>query len=154
MKKLIALIILAVSGYVTHAQSCTPSCPSPCPPACKPACDKKLCGAEGSAKEEAAITAMRGDLQALITKVAKSSLATDAQLKDMTIAKGASDDESLLLISQAAATVRYELLRKMESSDLVASLKDYRPSESSTKQQRVANLKEEIQLLTAQVEKL
>lgn len=154
MKKLIALIILAVSSYATYAQSCTPSCPSPCPPSCTQTCDKKLCTADASNKEEAAITIMRNDLQTVITKMSRSSLAIADQLKDMTIEKGTSDDESLLRISQAAASVRYQLLSKMESSKLVASLKDYKASEASTKQQMVANLQEEIQLLAAQAEKL
>lgn len=155
MKKLIVLIILAVSSYATYAQSCTPSCPSPCPPTCKPGCDKKLCVAEEAKTEEAAeITTMRNDLQTVITKISRSSLAIDNQLKYLTIAKGTSDDESLLFISQAAASVRYELLRKMESSKVVASLKDYKPSASSTTQQMATNLEKEIQLLAAQAEKL
>lgn len=162
MKKLIVLIVLAVSSYATHAQSCTPSCPSPCPPSCPTpcppscaqTCDKKSCTAAASNQEEAAITTMRNDLQTVIIKVRRSSLAVDNTLKNMTIEKGASDDESLLRISQAAASVRYELLRKMESSKLVASLKDYKASEASTKQQMVASLQEEIQLLAAQAEKL
>jgi hypothetical protein len=83
-----------------------------------------------------------------------SSFAFDNQLKEMTIEKGASDDESLLYISQAATSVRYELLSKIESSKLVASLKEYTPSAAATKQQMVANLKKEIQLLAAQAEKL
>jgi hypothetical protein len=143
MKKLIVLIILAVSSYATYAQSCSPSC------------EKKSCGPEGTKKDEAAvITTMRNDLQTVIAKMSKSSFAFDNQLKDLTIEKGASDDESLLYISQAATSIRYELVNKIESSKLVASLKEYKPSGSSTKQQMVANLKKEIQLLAAQAEKL
>jgi hypothetical protein len=143
MKKLIILIVLAVSSYATYAQSCAQTC------------DKKSCGPEGTKKEEAAaITTMRNDLQTVISKMSKSSLAIDRQWKDMTIEKGASDDESLLYISQAATSIRYELLNRIESSKLVASLKAYTPSASSTKQQVVANLKKEIQLLAAQAEKL
>ena len=78
----------------------------------------------------------------------------DNQLKEMTIQKGTSDDESLLYISQAATSIRYELLNKIEPSKLLASLKDYKPSASSTKQQMVANLKKEIHVLAAQAEKL
>ena len=142
MKKLILLIILAVS-YGSYAQSCEQTC------------EKKSCGPEGTKKEEAAvITTMRNDLQTVIVKMSKSSLAFDNQLKGMTIEKGASDDESLLYISHAATTIRYELLNKIASSKLVASLKDYKPSASSTKQQMVANLKKEIQLLAAQAERL
>ncbi|MBT1699510.1 hypothetical protein KK083_21610 [Fulvivirgaceae bacterium PWU4] len=154
MKKLIALIVFAVSSYITHAQSCTPSCPSPCPPSCTQTCDKKLCTAGAGNKEEAAITTMRNDLQTVIAKMSKSSLAIDGQLKDLTIEKGASDEESLRRISQAAASVRYQLLRKLEPSKLVASLKDYKASEVSTKQQMLASLQEEIELLAAQAEKL
>lgn len=81
-------------------------------------------------------------------------MAFDKQLKEMSIEKGASDDESLFYISQAATSVRYELLSKIESSNQVASLKDFKPSPSSTKQQMVANLKKEIQLLATQADKL
>jgi hypothetical protein len=143
MKKIIALVILSVSSYAMSAQSCAQSC------------DKKSCGPEGTKKEEAAvITTMRSDLQTVITKISKSSLAVDNQLKDLTIEVGASDDESLLFISQVAMSIRYELLNKVESAKLVASLKDFKPSPSSTKQQMVANLKKEIQLLATQAEKL
>lgn len=143
MKKLIVLIVVAVTSFTSYSQSCTQSC------------DKKSCGPEGTKKEEAAIiTTMRTDLQTVITKVSKSSLPIDNQLKDMTIEKGGSDDESLLFISQAAASIRYELLNKLESSKLVASLKNFKPSASSNKQQMVANLKKEIQLLAMQAENL
>lgn len=143
MKKLIVLILVAVTSFASYSQSCAQSC------------DKKSCGPEGTKKEEAAvITTMRSDLQTVITKISKSSLAVDNQLKDMTIEKGASDDESLLFLSQIATSIRYEFLNKVESSKLVASLKDFKPSPSSTKQQMVANLKKEIQLLATQAEKL
>ena len=97
---------------------------------------------------------MRSDLQTVIAKMSKSTFAFDNQLKEMTIEKGESDDESLLYLSQAATSIRYELLNKIESSKLVASLKEYKPSTASTKQQMVANLKKEIQLLAVQAEKL
>ncbi|HYG01667.1 MAG TPA: hypothetical protein VD927_04435 [Chryseosolibacter sp.] len=143
MKKLTVLILLALCTSVTYAQSCAKSC------------EKKSCGPEGTKKEEAAvITTMRSDLQTVIAKMSKSTFTFDNQLKDLTIEKGASDDESLLFLSQAATTIRYELLSKIESSKLVAPLKEYKPSASSTKQQMVANLKKEIQLLAVQAEKL
>jgi hypothetical protein len=143
MKKLLILAILTMSAYVTSAQSCPQTC------------DKKSCGPEGTKKEEAAvITTMRSDLQTVITKMSHSSWAFDRQVKEMSIEKGASDDESLLYISQAATSIRYELLSKVEPSKFVASLKDFKPSASSTKQQMVANLKKEIQLLAVQAEKL
>jgi hypothetical protein len=143
MKKLIVFILVAVSSFVSYSQSYAQTC------------DKKSCGPEGTKKEEAAvISTMRTDLQTVIAKISKSSLAFDSQLKEMTIEKGASDDESLLFISQIATSIRYELLSKVESSKLVASLKDYKPSVSSNKQQMVANLKKEIQLLATQAEKL
>ena len=143
MKKLLILAILTMSAYVTSAQSCAQTC------------DKKSCGPEGTKKEEAAvITTMRSDLQTVITKMSHSPWAFDRQVKEMSIEKGASDDESLLYISQAATSIRYELLSKVEPSKVVASLKDFKPSASSTKQQMVANLKKEIQLLTVQAEKL
>lgn len=153
MKTLILLFVLAVSSYAGYGQSCSPSCEKK---SCdKASCDKKSCGPEGTKKDEAAvITTMRNDLQTVIAKMSKSSLSFDNQLKDMTIEKGASDDESLLYISQVATSIRHELLNKIESSKLVASLKDYKPAASSTKQQMVASLKKEIELLAAQAEKL
>jgi hypothetical protein len=143
MKKLIVLLLLAGCSFATYSQSCAQSC------------DKKSCGPEGTKKEEAAvISTMRSDLQTVITKMSKSSFSFDNQLKEMTIEKGTSDDESLLYISQAATSIRYELLNKIEPSKLLASLKSYKPSASSTKQQMVANIKKEIHLLAAQAEKL
>jgi hypothetical protein len=162
MKKLIILILVAFSSYATYAQCektcvkiCDRPCDKPCDRPCDKPCDKTACRMEGASKAEAAaITTMRNDLQTVITKMSKSSLTIDRQLKDMTIEKGASDDESLLYISQAAASIRYELLRRIEPAQLVASLKDYKHSASLTNQQTVADLKEEIQLLAAQAEKL
>jgi len=143
MKKLLTLTILIMSAYVTSAQSCAQTC------------DKKSCGPEGTKKEEAAvISTMRSDLQTVITKMSNSSWSFDKQVKEMSIEKGVSDDESLFYISQAATSVRYELLNKVEPSKVVASLKDFKPSTSSTKQQMVANLKKEIQLLAVQADKL
>ena len=143
MKKLLILIVIAFAPYFIAAQSCAQSC------------DKKACGPEGTKKEEAAvIKTMRADLQTVVTKMAKSDLAFDTQLKDMTIEKGANDDESLLFLSHAATTIRYELLNKLERSQLVPSLKEFKPGAASSKQQMVANLKREIQVLTSQAEKL
>jgi len=143
MKKLIVLILIATTSFASYSQSCAQRC------------DKKSCGPEGTKKEEAAvITTMRTDLQTVIKKISKSSFAFDNQLKEMTIEKGASDDESLLFISQAATSIRHELLNKVESTKLVTSLKAYKPSVSTNKQQMVANLKKEIELLATQAEKL
>jgi hypothetical protein len=143
MKKLLILAFLTMSAYVTFAQSCAPSC------------DKTSCGPEGTKKEEAAvITTMRSDLQTVITKMSNSSWAFDKQVKEMSIGKGASDDESLFYISQAATAVRFELLSKVEPTRVTASLKDFKPTASPTKQQMVANLKKEIQLLAVQADKL
>ena len=143
MKKLLIFIALAVSSYLVSAQSCSQTC------------DKKSCGPEGTKKEEAAvITTMRSDLQTVITKISKSSLSIDPQIKEMTIEKGVSEDESLLFISNAATTLRYELLNKVQSAKIVASLKEYKPAPSFNKQQMVANLKKEIQVLATQAEKL
>jgi hypothetical protein len=132
MKKLLILAFLTMSAYVTFAQSCAPSC------------DKTSCGPEGTKKEEAAV----------ITTMSNSSWAFDKQVKEMSIGKGASDDESLFYISQAATAVRFELLSKVEPTRVTASLKDFKPTASPTKQQMVANLKKEIQLLAVQADKL
>jgi hypothetical protein len=143
MKKLIVLILLVACSLLTYSQSCAQEC------------DKKSCGPEGTKKEEAAvISTMRSDLQTVISKMSKSSFLFDSQVKGMAIEKGTSDDESLLFLSQAATSIRHELLNKIESTKLLTSLKEYKPSPSSTKQQLVANLKKEIQLLTVQAERL
>ncbi len=143
MKKLIAITILTMAAYSLYAQSCAKTC------------EKKSCGPEGTKKEEAAvISGMRNDLQLVITKISRSSLNFDSQLREMKIEKGANDDESILFISQAAASIRYEILNKVEPSNLVASLKDFRPASPSSKREMVANLKKEIQVLAAQAEKL
>jgi hypothetical protein len=143
MKKLLMFTVLMLSSYLMSAQSCAKTC------------DAKSCGPEGTKKEEAAvITTMRSDLQTVITKISKSSIAIDPQIKELTIEKGGTDDESLFFISQAVTSIRYELLSKIEPSKLVASLKEFKPSASSNKQQMVANLKKEIQLLASQAERL
>jgi hypothetical protein len=144
MKKLFILILVSGVSFYSWAQSCDPA-----------ACEKKSCGPEGTKKAEAAvITTMRSDLQTVITKMSKSSFAFDKQVAEMKLEKGASDDESLLFISQAATALRYELLNKIESSKLIASLKNYKPGTFSTKQQMVSALKKEIQILATQAEKL
>jgi hypothetical protein len=143
MKTIIALFVLSLSSYVISAQSCAQTC------------DKKSCGPEGTKKEEAAvIKTMRTDLQTVVAKMAKSNLAFDSQVKDMTIEKGENDDESLLFLSQAATTIRYELLNKLERSKVVGPLKEFKPGAASSKQQMVANLKKEIQVLASQAEQL
>lgn len=143
MKKLFILIALTGISYLSHAQAEAKSC------------DKSSCGPEGTKKGEAAvITTMRSDLETVIAKMSKSSVSFDKTVAEMKIAKGATDDECLLFISQAASTVRYELVSKIESSKLIASLKDYKPANFSTKQQMVSALKKEIQILASQAEKL
>jgi hypothetical protein len=143
MKKLLVLAILTMSAYVASGQSCAQTC------------EKKSCGPEGTKRDEAAvITTMRNDLQTVITKMSKSHVAFDKHVKELSIEKGASDDESLFYISQAATSIRYELLSKIELSNQVASLKDFKPSPAFTKQQIVANLKKEIQMLATQADKL
>ena len=97
MKKLFMLMAVVVAPYFLTAQSCAAQ-----------SCDKKSCGPEGTKKEEAAvITTMRTDLQTVITRIAKSPIGFDKTIREMTIEKGASDDESLLFISQAASSIRH-----------------------------------------------
>jgi hypothetical protein len=147
MKKLFILIAITAVSFYSVAQSDKTDA--------KASCDKSSCGPEGTKKEEAAaITTLRSDLQTVITKMSKSSTQFDKQISDMTITKGTCDDESLLFISQAVASVRFELLNKIESAKLVAALKDFKPANFSTKQQMMSALKKEVQVLASQVEKL
>lgn len=144
MKKLFIVILITGVSFFAWAQSPVQS-----------SCDKKACGPEGTKKAEAAvISTMRSDLQTVLAKMSQSSFPFDRQVADMKIEKGESDDESLLFLSQAVAMIRFELLNKIESSKLVASLKAYKPTGFSTKQQMVSSLKKEIQILSSQAEKL
>jgi len=143
MKKLFVLILLSAILQFSWAQSCAQSC------------DKKSCGPEGTKKEEAAvIKTMRTDVQTVLTKMSKSNVSFDKQVADMQIEKGESDDESLLFLSQAVTAIRYELTSKLDASKQIAALKEFKPASSSSKQQMVASLKKEIQLLASQAEKL
>ena len=143
MRKFLTLIVFMSVSLLTWGQSSAQSC------------DKKSCGPEGTKKEEAAvITTMRTDLQSVIEKMSKSTFGFDKQVVEMTIGKGTSDDESLLYLSQAVTSVRYELLNRLESSRMISSLKDFKPTAATTKQQMVSNLKKEIQILASQAEKL
>jgi hypothetical protein len=143
MKKLFAIIAISAMPLFLVAQSCAQSC------------DKTACGPAGTKKEEAAvITTLRTDLQSVISKMSKSSVSFGKEVSEMRVTKGSTDDESLLFISQAATSIRYELLSKLDASKLTASLKDYKPHSFSTKQQMMAGLKREIQLLINQAERL
>jgi hypothetical protein len=86
--------------------------------------------------------------------MSKSSVPFDKQIVEMKIEKGGTDDESLLFISQAATNLRYHFLSQIETSKLVNSLRNYKPENFSSKQQIVAALKKEIQILNSQAEKL
>lgn len=142
MKKLFVLILLSTVLQFSWAQSCAQSC------------DKKSCGPEGTKKAEAAvITTMRTDVQTVLAKMSQSKV-FDKQVADMKIEKGESDDESLLFLSQAVTAIRYELTSKLDDSKQIAALKEFKPASSSSKQQMVASLKKEIQLLATQAEKL
>jgi hypothetical protein len=139
MKKLFILIALTGISYLSAAQSC----------------DKSSCGPEGTKKGEAvAITNLRADLESVITRMSRSSVSFDKEVAEMKIARGSSDDESLLYISQAASAIRYELLNKVEPSKIIASLRNYKPSNFSNKQKMVSGLKKEIELLASQAGEL
>lgn len=138
MKKLIYLLF-AIAPVFTFGQSC----------------DKTSCGPEGTKKgEAAAISSLRADLQTAISKMSQSALAFDKAVLEMEIVKGTTDDESLLYISQAASAVRNELVARIEASKVLSSLREYRTSPVSTKQQMMAGLKKEVQLLVDQADKL
>jgi hypothetical protein len=144
MKKLLVLIAFAGASFMAVAQSGD-----------KPACDKSSCGPEGTKTGEAkAITTLRSDLEAVITKMSQSSVAFDKNVATMKVAKGGTDDECLLYISQAVNSVRHELVSKLDPSKLIASLKKYEPAVVSNKQQMMASLKKEIEILANQAEKL
>jgi hypothetical protein len=141
MKKLFILLIFIGMAFLSLAQS--------------ESCAKSSCGPEGTKKNEAAaITTMRDDLQTVITKLAKSGISIDKEVSQMQITKGTSDDESLLFISQAALTVRHELINKVDPSRLITSLREYKPGNFSTKQQMFLGLKKEIEILATQAEAL
>jgi hypothetical protein len=143
MKKFFIVLVIVGSPALLAAQSCAPQ-----------SCDKTACGPEGTKKKEAAvITSMRNELQVVIAKMLKSPHAFDRSVAEMKIEQGTNDDESLLFLSQAASTIRFELVSKL-SPDLITSLKDFKPSGATTKQQMVSALKKEINILASQAEKL
>jgi hypothetical protein len=147
MKKLLILLFIVSAPFFVNAQSCDKSAAS--------SCAQTSCGPEGTKKAEAAvISKMRSDLQTVIARMSKSTLAFDKTVSDLEITKGTSDDESLLFISQAANSIRHEFVSKIESTKLIASLRQYQPSDFSNKQQMVSALKKEIQILSNQAEKL
>ena len=147
MKKLFILILVAAGPFLAEAQSCDKTASS--------SCDKTSCGPEGTKKGEAkVITSLRADLQSVINKMSQSSVGFDKQVAELALVQGNNDDESLLFISQAATVIRQELLTKLDATKLIASLREYKPSTFTTKQQMVASLKKEINLLVHQAEKL
>jgi hypothetical protein len=144
MKKLFILFLITAVPCFVYAQTCS-----------RESCDKKSCGPEGTkVKEAAVITGMRTDLQTVIEKMSKSTVSFDKNVEEMNIEKGATDDESLLFLSQAITAIRYEFLNKLKTPELVSSLKEYRPVTFSNKQQMVTALKKEIQILASQAENL
>jgi trehalose-6-phosphate synthase len=144
MKKLFILFLITILPCFVYAQTCS-----------QESCDKKSCGPEGTkVKEAAVITSMRTDLQTVIEKMSKSTVSFDKHVAEMNIEKGTTDDESLLFLSQAISTIRFEFLNKLKSSELVTSLREYKPVTFSTKQQMVAALKKEIKILANQAENL
>jgi hypothetical protein len=145
MKKLFIIVLLAGIPLLSSAQSSDKAS----------SCEKTSCGPEGTKKGEAkVITSLRTDLQSVISKMSTSSVPFDKEVAAMTVVQGSNDDESLLFISQAVTTIRYELLNKIESSKLIVSLRDYKPSSFATKQQMMSSLKKEIEILANQAEKL
>jgi hypothetical protein len=143
MKKILILLVIVAAPAVLAAQSCAPQ-----------SCDKTSCGPEGTKKKEAAvITSMRNELQSVIVKMSKSTYPFDKSVAEMKIEQGSNDDESLLFLSQAASTIRYEFVSKL-SSNLIASLKEFKPSGVTSKQQMVSALKKEINILASQAENL
>jgi hypothetical protein len=144
MKKLFMLLTFVGVSFLSFAQTGD-----------KPACDKTSCGPEGTKTAEAkSITTLRSDLETVITKMAKSTVPFDKNVSSMKITKGSTDDECLLYISQAATSVRHELVSKLEPSKLIPSLKKYEPIIASNKQQMMASLKKEIEVLADQADKL
>ena len=120
----------------------------------KPSCSPKSCGPENTKTAEAkVITNMRNDLQTAIGALDKTDVDLSEQLTNRQIAKGSSDDESLLIIYQTVISVRSELTSKIESEKILPALKEpLMPT--SNKQQLVANLKTEIKLLAEQASQL
>jgi hypothetical protein len=141
MKKLIMFIILAMAAYASSAQSCDPGC-------CK-----KTCEPDGAKKETASISKLRSDLQTVITKMSKSSLAFDKRVTDLTVKNCVCDEAGLCYLSKIVTSIRHELVEKIEPSKLVVSLKECDHA-SQPEQQTLASLKKEVQLLTAQADLL
>lgn len=147
MKKLLILILLAGIPFLSSAQSCDKTAAA--------SCDKTSCGPEGTKKGEAkVITTLRSDVEDVIRKMSRSPIHFDKQVADMKVIQGSNDDESLLFLSQAVSSIRYEFLSKVEPSKLIAPLRAYKPAAFTTKQQMVSALKEEISMLSNQAEKL
>ncbi|RAW02100.1 hypothetical protein DQQ10_05985 [Pseudochryseolinea flava] len=96
---------------------------------------------------------MRKDLQSVIDKASKSSIAFNTKLKQMTITQGKNDEESLLHMSKVASSIREEFVTTLNAEKLVSSLKDFKPT-SSTPQELLASLKQEIHLLATQADRL
>jgi len=136
MKKLIMLVILAVSACVSYAQPCDPGC-------CKKKCDLS------KVKETTSISTLRSDLQMVITKMSQSSLAFDKQVTDLTVKNCVCDEEGLRYLSIVATSIRREFMEKIQPAKQVGSLKTHSLA-AQPKQQTLASLQKEVELLTAQ----
>ena len=145
MKKMLILLVLVLNAAGAHSQIGAP----------KPGCDKTACGPEGTKKGEAvAITTLRSDLQKVMTSMAQSGVGFDKELVEATIAAGATDEESLLFISQVATAIRQEMIERIKPSALTAELKSYRPALATNRQQLMLALRQEVQLLSNQLNAL
>jgi hypothetical protein len=121
----------------------------------KPGCNPSSCGPGDTKKSEAkVITTMRNDLQLVITKMAKANKGFNQNVTGLQISAGSTDDESLLFIYQSSAAVKAELISKLASNQVLPALRENATQPLTSKQQMVASLQGEIELLTTQVEKL
>ena len=121
----------------------------------KSGCEPKSCGPDNTKISEArVVTELRSELQSVITSMAGSSVLFSPVVTSFEIARGSSDDESVLFIAQAAAFVRAEFVKSLPVGTLMAEVRDFRPVPASTKQELLLNLKAEVQLLTEQASKI
>lgn len=145
MKKLV-IVMLMVLSLGSYAQSSANA---------KPGCDKTSCGPEGTKKGEAvAITNLRTDLEGIKLRMAKTGVSFNKELLETPIAKGSTDDESLLYLLQTVSVMRQELTTKLDRTRLSTDFVSNSPVAFSSKQQLMVALKKEVQLINEQLDQL
>lgn len=143
-------LFLFGTGLIAQGQTSSKACCSDKTE--KSGCSPGSCGPHNTKTEESvAVTKLRQDLQTNLNLLKKSKVNINTSFKNLKLAKGNNEEESLLIIMSTLISLKAEIIEKTPSAKILPEFKANSNLSSSSKREMMIFLIKQNELLEKQI---